>query len=83
MFNSDLLKNGLLGELGGMFKGAPASVAAGRGLLPVLGGVVGALAAIAVPAVVSEDEEPHQPSVPFWDQGGTNDGHWRQWDHLD
>lgn len=45
MFNSDLLKNGLLGELGGMFKRPPEAVSEERNLLPGLGGVVGAFAA--------------------------------------
>lgn len=54
----------------------PAVAAVSVGLLGSALGFVGEM--------LSGDGEADKPKeVPYWDQGGTNDWHYRQWDHVD
>ena len=65
----------------GLFRKGPAkkpSLSEGFGVLGGLAAIVGVLA-----DVLADTKPAGEPEVPYWDQGGTNDWHYRQWDHAE
>lgn len=61
----------------GLFRKGPAkepSLSEGFGVLGGLAAIVGVLA-----DVLADTRPADEPEVPFWDQGGTNHWHDRQW----
>ena len=54
----------------------------GRGAQIAAASVMGVIGAVLLdPADPADLEKPKE--VPYWDQGGTNDWHYRQWNFLD
>jgi hypothetical protein len=74
----NLLENGLLGELKAL------KTTSDRVESPIEIGLAAVLALVgAVLTDWGDDESGKSKEVPYWDQGGTNDWHYRQWDFVD